>query len=108
MTRWLAAAVTLGLLGSSGAQAQMKSFASTDEGETAHTRTVDLRMPQPALMDAPQTYGGGMLVRRELGSNTAIGVGLAKVYGKRRGLDLSTGERTVRTRKPAVTFLLKF
>ena len=49
-----------------------------------------------------------MIVRQDLAPNAAIGFGLAKVYGKRRGPDLSDGERTVRTRKPAVTFMFKF
>lgn len=107
MTKWLAAAALLWLLGSSGAQAQ-RSLAGVEAVKGARTRNVDLRLTQPILMDVPHRLGAGMIVRQDLAPNAAVGFGLAKVYGKRRGPDLSDGERTVRTRKPAVTFMFKF
>jgi hypothetical protein len=107
MTRWLAAAAILWLLGSSGAQAQ-KSLGGVEPVKERRARIVDLRLTQPIPIDAPQRLGASMIVRQDVAPNAAIGFGLAKVYGKRRGPDLSGGERTVRTRKPAVTFMLKF
>jgi hypothetical protein len=107
MTRWLAAAAALWLLGSSGAHAQ-KSLAGVEPVKRPRTRNVDLRLIQPLPIDAPHRLGSGMIVRQDLAPNAAVGFGLAKVYGKRRGPDLGDGERTVRTRKPAVTFVLKF
>ena len=107
MTRWLAAAAILWLLGSSGAQAQ-KSLAGGEPVKGPRTRNIDLRLSQPMPIDAPHRLGAGMIVRQDLAPNAAVGFGLAKVYGKRRGPDLSDGERTVRTRKPAVTFMFKF
>lgn len=107
MTRWLGAAALLWLLVPSGAQAQ-RSLAGAESVKGPRTRKVDLRLTQPIPMDIPHRLGAGMIIRQDLAPNAAIGFGLAKVYGKRRGPDLGDGERTVRTRKPAVTFMFKF
>ncbi len=107
MTRWLVAAAALWLLGS-GANAQMKGFGISEPAPGPKTRILDLRISSDTRIDAHQPLVPGLIVRRELGANTAIGVGLAKVYGKRRWTDPGIGERTVRTRKPAVTFTMKF
>jgi hypothetical protein len=108
MKRWLAAAAASWLLGS-GANAQMKGFAAV-EAVTGPKKThiIDLRISPDTRIDAHQPLVPSLIVRRDLGANSAIGVGLAKVYGKRRWADPGIGERTVRTRKPAVTFIMKF
>jgi hypothetical protein len=106
MTRWLAFAAASWLLGSSGAQAQMKGFGAIEIAEVAKNRTLDLRIAKPqagyttALHLAP-----GMLVQEDLGSNAALGLGLVSKYEKRRG----SGTQPIRpSRKPAVTFTMKF
>ena len=107
MTRWLAAAAAFGLLGS-GANAQMKGFGISETIPGPKTRILDLRISSDTRIDGHLPLVSGLIVRREVGENMAIGIGLAKVYGKRRWADPGIGERNVRTRKPAVTFTMKF
>jgi hypothetical protein len=106
MTRWLAATAALWLFGSSSAEAQMKSLGAVEVAELAKNRTLDLRiaLPQQGYSSGPH-LSPGMLVRRELGTNAAVGLGLANMYQKRRG----GSDQQVRARKkPAVTFTLRF
>jgi hypothetical protein len=101
-------AAGIGLLASQGAHAQMKGLGATDVAELAKNRTLDLRIHD--LPDAPRTasFSPGMLVRSQLSDNAAIGLGLATGYSKKRTNDFNLGARQVRSRKPAVTFVLKF
>ena len=107
MTRWLTAAAALWLLGSSSALAQMKSLGTVEVVGQSKGRPLDLRLRPDAGLTTHRFQSPSMLLSREVGENAAVGFGMAKVYGRRVG-DLRTGERTVRTRKPAVTFLFKF
>ena len=106
MTRWLTVAAAVWLLGTSAASAQMKSLGTIEVVGTPKGRPLDFRLP-PDGITTHQFQSASMMLRQDLGGNASIGVGIAKVYGRRSG-DLRTGERTVRTRKPAVTFSLKF
>jgi hypothetical protein len=49
-----------------------------------------------------------MMIRQDLTPSASVGLGLANMYAKRRSGDFSSGDRPVRSRKPAVTFLLRF
>ena len=108
MTRWLTAAAAIWLLGSSGAFAQMKSLGTVEVVGHSKGRALDLRIRPDLGAGIDHYQSPSMLLSREVGENAAIGFGIAKVYGRRATGDLRTGERTVRTRKPAVTFVLKF
>jgi len=106
MTRWLAVAAALWLFGSSGAEAQMKGLGAVEVAELAKNRTLDLRIdpPRPGYSTGLH-LSPSMLVHQELGTNAAVGLGIANMYQKRRG----GGDQPVRARrKPAVTFTLKF
>ena len=106
MTRWLAATAALWLFGSSGAEAQMKRLGGVEVAELAKNRTLDLKIVPPQQGYSTGLHlSPGMLVRRELGANAAVGLGLANMYQKRRG----GSDQQVRARKkPAVTFTLRF
>lgn len=108
MTRWLSAAATIWLLGSSGAIAQVKNLGTIEVIGKTTGRALDLRIRPDHGAGIHQYQSPSMLLSRQVGENAAIGFGIAKVYGRRATGDLRTGERTVRTRKPAVTFVLKF
>jgi hypothetical protein len=104
MMKWLAFAAGLWLLGSSGAEAQMKGLGAVQIADVAKNRTLDLRI---SSQDAYQSVGHltpSMLVHQDFGANAAVGLGLANMYQKRRG----SSDQTVRSRKPAITFLMKF
>ena len=106
MTRWLAVAAALWLFGSSGAEAQMKGLGAVEVAELAKNRTLDLRIAPPNAGDSSRLHlSPSMLVHQELGTNAAVGLGLANMYQKRRG----GSDQPVRARKkPAVTFTVTF
>ena len=108
MTRWLSAAAAFGLLGSSSAFAQTASLGTIEVVGQSKGRALNLRLPHETGPITQQFQSPSMLLSRELGENATIGFGMAKVYGRRATGDMRTGERTVRTRKPAVTFVFKF
>ena len=89
------------------AGAQMKGLTPAEIGGVARARALDLRIseenaasPSPRLID-------GMLVSQEVAPHAKLGLGLATMYGRRRGADLRTMGPS-RTRKPAVSFVFKF
>ena len=105
MTRWLAVAAAFWLLGTTGAQAQLKGFSAIDAAEIAKNRTIDLRIakPEPGYTTTLHVSAGA-LIRQDLGTNSAVGLGLVNTYEKRRG----AGQSIRPSRKPAVTFTMKF
>jgi hypothetical protein len=48
-----------------------------------------------------------MLLHQDVAPNAAFGVGLANIYAKRRGVSRAD-DPPARSRKPAVTFVMKF
>jgi hypothetical protein len=108
MLRWLAGAVVLGVLGASSAQAQMKGLGAIAIADTAKNRTLDYKITDSPLPANRLPLPSGMLVGREVGPGATIGVGLANVYQRRRGWNLRPTDPAVRSRKPAVTFVMKF
>ena len=106
MTRWLAVAAALWLFGSSGAEAQMKGLGAVEVAELAKNRTLDLRIAPPQSGYSTGIHlSPSMLVHQELGTNAAVGLGLANMYQKRRG---GPDQPVSSRKKPAVTFTLKF
>src|SRR3954451_8044918 len=107
MGKWLVVAAVVLMAGSTGAKAQMKSLSAIDVASVARTRTLDLRL-------APQ-YGTqnhvplvpSMLLHQDVAPNAAFGLGLANIYAKRRGA-VRPDDAPARSRKPAVTFVMKF
>ena len=107
MGRWLVWAAGLGLLASSGAQAQMKGLGAIELAELAKNRTLDLRITPEASYPSAMRLVPSMIVHRDFGANATLGLGLANMY-KRRGNDFRPGDKPVRSRKPAVTFQMRF
>jgi hypothetical protein len=109
MRDWLAVAAVLPLVAATGAQAQMQGLAPGAIGEVARTRTLDLRVSQELGADRPIPLIRGIIVRHDVAPNAFVGLGLANIYsGKKAGSELRLGERLNRSKKPAVTFVLKF
>jgi hypothetical protein len=108
MQQWLCLAAGLWLLGSSGAQAQIKGLGAVEIAEIAKNRTLHLRIAQDPAESRHLPLMQGMVVHQDLAPNALVGVGLANSYAKRARGDFRMGERPVRSRKPAVTFVFKF
>jgi hypothetical protein len=61
-------------------------------------------MPEPSQQPL---FDGGMVLRRDLGPNAGLGIGLLSMSAGRKGANLrSDGAR--RSRKPAISFSFKF
>jgi hypothetical protein len=106
MTKWLAIAAAPALIASAGVSAQSSGKLVAAQ---ATTRALDLRLSQELGATRPTPLIRSILLRQDLGPNAAFGVGLANIYAKRKGsTDLRIGEPAPHSRKPAVTFVLKF
>jgi hypothetical protein len=106
MSKWLVIAVLPALAVSSAATAQMSARLVPGQ---ATTRALDLRLSQELGVQRPMPLVRGLLVRRDIARNATVGLGLANIYGKRKGAaEWRVGEPTPHSRKPAVTFILRF
>lgn len=108
MRKWLAFAAVLPLMSATAAYAQMKGLAPADVASVARTQELDLRVSQQQGFERPQMLVQGMLVRQDVAPNAHVGVGLANMYGRKKGGNFRPGDPPARSRKPAVTFVLKF
>jgi|SRR5690348_9953019 hypothetical protein len=106
MAKWLAIAV-LPLLTATAAHAEFKGLAPADIAEIARSRTLDFRLNQQAGVDQPPLLIDGMIARRGLAPNAFVGIGLARMYGRKKRGDVRVTDQPS-ARKPAVTFVLKF
>ena len=106
MAKWLVAvALTLGV--ATAAHAQFKGVTAADIADVARTRALDLRVLQERAPGRPPLLVDGMIARRGLAPNAFVGVGLARIYGRKKRGDSRISDQPS-ARKPAVTFVLKF
>jgi hypothetical protein len=108
MQRWFAIAAFVWLLAASGAHAQMARIGAVDVAEVAKNRSLDLRISEAPIIQRQQPLVPSMLIHQDVAPNAAVGIGLANIYAKRRGGDFRVGQGSVRSRKPAVTFVFRF
>jgi hypothetical protein len=108
MVRWLAVAAVSPLIVATAAHAQMKGLAPVDVASVARSHTIDLRISQQQGFDRPLPLVQGMLAHQDVAPNAMVGLGLANIYARKKGQNLRVGDTPTRSRKPAVTFVLKF
>ena len=109
MPKWLAMVVVMPLAAAATqAHAQMKGLTAGVISDVARSREIDLRITDPGVQRTTPLMRS-MIVRHDIAPNAAIGLGLANIYDRKRmGYDARPGVRPGRSRKPAVTFILKF
>ena len=106
MTKWLAISVAPMLFASNAASAQ---FSGKLVAAHATTRALDLRLSQEMGVQRTAPLIRGMIFRHDISPDAALGVGLANIYAKRKGsAEWKVGEPTPHSRKPAITFMMKF
>jgi hypothetical protein len=106
MRKWLVLAAGSVLAVPTGAGAQMSDKLVAGQ---AATRALDLRLSQELGNMRPAPLIRSILLRHNVAPNAAMGIGLANIYAKRKGsAELRVGDPTPHSRKPAVTFVLKF
>lgn len=108
MGKWLAVAAVLPFTVGTAANAQMKILAPADVASVARSRTLDLRVPQQHGFARTPMLVNGMLVQQDVASNASVGLGLANMYGRKKGSNLRIGDQPTRSKKPAVSFNFKF
>lgn len=109
MREWLAFAVVVPLFAATGAQAQMRGLTTDMVADVARTRALDLRLSQELGSQRPLPMVRGMIVTRDVAPNALVGLGLANMYTRKKlGSNARGEDRPSRSRKPAVTFVLKF
>ena len=110
MGKWLAvtAVLTLTVATAAHAQMQMKGLTPIDVANVARNHALDLRISQQQGVARPSALVSGMLVQQGVASNTAIGLGLANMYSRKKGSSLRIGDPPARSKKPAVSFIMKF
>jgi hypothetical protein len=105
MRMWLAPAAVLPLIVASTAHAQMKELAAAPPGAPAARAPYFRLVPQQPYPGAQFTTG--TLVEQDLAPNAAFNVGMSEILGRKKRA-LTGNEDPVRSRKPAVSFVLKF
>jgi hypothetical protein len=106
---WLLVAAAVQAASAASPRAGFNGMAPIEVIHVATARTMDLRLTQQYGPAAASPFMRGMIVQREVAPNAAVGIGLATMYSRRKaGFDPGSEGRTKRSRKPAVTFLLKF
>src|SRR3954451_21591069 len=108
MTKWLAGAAVLPLIATTAAHAQIKGFASADATSAARTRDLNFRLSQQNDNNHPASLVSGMFAQQNVAAHAFLGVGLANMYGRRKKGEFRIDDPPVRTRNPAVTFVVKF
>lgn len=108
MGKWLAFAAVLPLMSATAANAQMKGLGIADIASIARTRALDLRLAQERDFQNQTLLVDGMLARQSVAPNALLGVGMARIYGRKKSGDARITDQPSIGRKPAVTFVLKF
>jgi hypothetical protein len=107
MESWLLIAAAVQAV-SAANPSEMRGLAPVDIGQIATGHALDFRLKQDSPAPGPVPLVRQMIVQHQLAPNAAVGLGLSNLYEKRTGLDVGAGGRPKHSRKPAVTFVLKF
>lgn len=90
------------------ASAQMKGLGAIGLAQTVRNRALDFRVSKDSFGAPPLPLSVDMLVHKDIGANAAMGVGLANMYQRKRGPNFRPDDPLVRSRKPAVSVVVKF
>src|SRR4051812_29485737 len=108
MWKWLAVAAVPSFAGATAAHAQMKELAPADVASGASSHAVDLRLRQDHGFDRPPLLVDGMVAQQGVAENAFVGLGLARIYSRKKRGDARITDSPAAGRKPAVTFVVKF
>jgi hypothetical protein len=109
MQPWLLIAAALQAASGAQSGAQMRGLEPVEIGHLASARSLDFRLKQDSHVPGPVPLTRGMLFQHGIAPNATVGIGLSNLYDRRKaGFDTGEGARPKRSRKPAVTFVLKF
>jgi hypothetical protein len=108
MAKWLAIGATASLLWASAASAQLKGLTRPEIRGVSRTKALDLRLPSQADIDPYPAIAGQRLITRDVAPNATLGFGFPKISGnKNLGGEIRISG-SGHSRKPAITFTLRF
>jgi hypothetical protein len=109
MREWLPVVAVLPLIAAAAAaHAQAKRFTPGQVASVARNHAVDLRLSRQQGFDHPLPLMRGTILQQGVADNAFVGVGLANIYGRKKRADPWITDRPPRSRKPAVSFTMKF
>jgi len=108
MGKWLALAVLLPAMTATAAQAQMKGLSPADVADVARSRTLDFSLQRDRDFGPTPLLINGMIAQQGVADNAFVGVGLARMYSRKKRGDARITDQPTIGRKPAVTFIMKF
>jgi hypothetical protein len=108
MGKWLAATAVLPLIAAPAVHAQLDRLAAPEVERAARTRQLDFRLSRQDGDDRTASLISSMVVQHDVAAHAFVGVGLADMYGRKKKGEFRVGDPVVRTRNPAVTFVMKF
>lgn len=109
MRKWLGLLATLALAPATAVIAQVDALAKPDVASVARAHQIDLRLSQQQGNERPLPLIRGMIVQQEVAAGASVGLGLANLYGRRKnGSSARPGDPPAYSRKPAITFIMKF
>ena len=108
MGKWLALAVLLPAITATAAQAQMKGLAPADVADVRPFTHARLQPHARPGFDLPPLLINGMIAQQGVADNAFVGVGLARMYSRKKRGDARITDQPTVGRKPAVTFIMKF
>jgi hypothetical protein len=109
MQLWLLMAAALQAASAVNPGADFKRLAPAEVGHVATAHALDFRLSQQAGSPGPTPLIRGMIVQHGIAPNAAVGLGMSNLLERRKtGFDARDDARPKRSRKPAVTFVLKF
>ena len=107
MAKWLAIGVAATLLWTSVASAQLKNLGRSDIAHAGRAHALDLRLSPQMSIDQAAPLGGENFARRDIAPNATVGLGFANGRAKVGG-GFRIGSGPARSRKPVITFTIRF
>lgn len=108
MESWLLIAIFL-QAASAASSGDIKGLTRVGIGHLATAHVLDFRLKQESPLRGSNPLVPGMIVQHELSPNAAVGLGLSDLYQETSpGFDNGAGAKPKGSRKPTVTFVLKF
>ena len=92
MRKWLAVIGMVPFLTATAGHAQIMGLAPTDVASVARTHAIDLRLSQQQGYEGPIPFMRGMIAQQGVGPNAVVGIGLANIYGRKKGSNWRMGD----------------
>jgi hypothetical protein len=106
---WLMIAAGSSFAAAPAARPNMSGLMPDRIVDVAKERALDFQRLEELGIHRALSFSPGMIVHQDVGPNATVGLGLASMYRKKKaGSDSRFDSRPARSRRPAITFVVKF